>query len=168
MVPKGYYAFLFKRSGSQDVSVRFPDHPNIVTSGHDWKHAEEMALEALTGCLEVGLDADCPLPAAGDKPDIAQRKRLIFVPLAASLRVSYILRDSRKQAGLSYKEVAERIGHKGSYRAVAGACSRNFVPLVIPCHRVIASDGSLGGFSAGEGVEVKERLLLLEDSLRLK
>ena len=132
MVPKGYYALLFKTNGSQDVSVRFPDHPNIVTYGHDWKHAEEMALEALTGCLEVGLDADCLLPAAGDKPYVAQRKRLIFVPLAASLRVSYILRDSRKQAGLSYKEVAAHLGISvGRYKRLEQSnCTTHTIPML--------------------------------------
>lgn len=43
--------------------------------------------------------------------------------------------------------------------AVGGGCGRNPVPLVVPCHRVIASDGSLRGYSAPGGVELKRRLL---------
>ena len=47
-------------------------------------------------------------------------------------------------------------------RAVGEAMARNPVPLVIPCHRVVAGDGSLGGFSAEQGVKLKRRLLDLE------
>ena len=49
----------------------------------------------------------------------------------------------------SYKEIAEVLGHPQAYRAVANACGKNPVPLFIPCHRVIGSDGTLHGFSAG-------------------
>ncbi len=47
-------------------------------------------------------------------------------------------------------------------RAVAGACARNRLPLLIPCHRVVAADGALGGFSGGDGIETKAALLRLE------
>lgn len=49
----------------------------------------------------------------------------------------------------SYGEVARRIKRPKAFRAVAQACGANPVPVIIPCHRVIASDGCLGGFSAG-------------------
>lgn len=49
----------------------------------------------------------------------------------------------------AYKDISERIGHKQSFRAVAGANRANPIPLIIPCHRVIAADGGLGGFSCG-------------------
>ena len=61
---------------------------------------------------------------------------------------------------LSYQQAAENIGHPRAYRAVGGACHHNPLPILIPCHRVIASNGSLTGF--GWGVETKQNLLLLE------
>jgi len=61
----------------------------------------------------------------------------------------------------TYQEVANAIGRPKAVRAVANACGQNPLPLIIPCHRVIASDGSLGGFSAG-GLDTKRRLLNLE------
>jgi methylated-DNA-[protein]-cysteine S-methyltransferase len=64
----------------------------------------------------------------------------------------------------SYGELARRIGRPTAARAVAGALGRNPIPLVIPCHRVIYSDGRSGGFSAAGGVALKERLLALEGS----
>ena len=60
----------------------------------------------------------------------------------------------------SYKEVAAAIGQPKAVRAVGGANARNPVPIIIPCHRVIGSDGSLTGF--GGGLEVKQTLLRLE------
>ncbi|MWG34603.1 methylated-DNA--[protein]-cysteine S-methyltransferase [Halomarina oriensis] len=49
--------------------------------------------------------------------------------------------------------------------AVGGACGRNPVPLVVPCHRVVASDGGLGGYSASGGLDTKRRLLVHEGVL---
>lgn len=47
-------------------------------------------------------------------------------------------------------------------RAVGGACGRNPIPIIIPCHRIIASDGGLGGYSGQDGVDTKRFLLKLE------
>jgi methylated-DNA-[protein]-cysteine S-methyltransferase len=60
----------------------------------------------------------------------------------------------------SYGWVARKVGKPRAARAIGGACGANPVPLLVPCHRVIAGDGSLGGFSGGMGV--KKRLLKLE------
>ncbi|MFT7581711.1 MAG: O-6-methylguanine DNA methyltransferase [Myxococcota bacterium] len=63
---------------------------------------------------------------------------------------------------LAYGELAEMMGRPTATRAVANACSRNPVPILVPCHRVIASDGDLGGFAAG--LAAKRKLLTLERS----
>ncbi len=60
----------------------------------------------------------------------------------------------------SYEWVAERIGRPRSARAAGNALGRNPVPIIIPCHRVIRKNGSLGGF--GGGIAWKRRLLKLE------
>ncbi len=60
----------------------------------------------------------------------------------------------------SYGWVARKVGKPQAARAIGGACGANPVPLLVPCHRVVAGDGSLGGFSGGVGV--KKRLLRLE------
>lgn len=62
---------------------------------------------------------------------------------------------------ISYTTLAERVGFPRAVRAVASACGANPLPLVIPCHRVVAKDGTLGGFSLG-GLHVKEQLLAVE------
>jgi O-6-methylguanine DNA methyltransferase len=58
---------------------------------------------------------------------------------------------------LSYGELAQLAGSPGAFRAVGGACGANPIPLLIPCHRVLAAGGGLGGFSGGPGWK---RLLL--------
>jgi O-6-methylguanine DNA methyltransferase len=60
----------------------------------------------------------------------------------------------------SYKEIAQAIGHPKAFRAVGNANGRNSIPLIIPCHRVVESNGRLGGF--GHGVKVKKQLLDFE------
>ena len=68
----------------------------------------------------------------------------------------------------SYGEIASRIGKRGAARAVGGAVGRNPIGLVIPCHRVIAGDGSIGGYGGDwwggrqAGVELKRELLARE------
>jgi methylated-DNA-[protein]-cysteine S-methyltransferase len=60
---------------------------------------------------------------------------------------------------ITYKELAKRIGRPNAYRAVANACGKNNDPKNIPCHRVIRSDGTLGGYSLDGGIEMKKRLI---------
>jgi len=62
----------------------------------------------------------------------------------------------------NYAGIASLIGSPRACRAVANACGRNILPIVIPCHRVIRSDGRMGGWSGGGGPEVKEKLLAME------
>ena len=65
---------------------------------------------------------------------------------------------------MSYKEIAARIGHPNSSRAVANACGKNPYPIIIPCHRVICSNGKLGGYSGPGGISEKKRLLKNENN----
>jgi len=62
----------------------------------------------------------------------------------------------------TYKQIAESIGHPNSSRAVANACGKNPHPQIIPCHRVIRSDGGLGGYSGPGGIVTKRNLLIKE------
>ena len=62
----------------------------------------------------------------------------------------------------SYKEVALAIGHPQAARAVANACAKNPYAPTVPCHRVVRSDGNLGGYSAKGGIKKKAELLRLE------
>jgi methylated-DNA-[protein]-cysteine S-methyltransferase len=63
----------------------------------------------------------------------------------------------------NYHEIATQIGNPNAQRAVGNAVKRNPVPIVIPCHRVIKTDGTIGGYAGGP--QIKERLLKLEGAL---
>jgi O-6-methylguanine DNA methyltransferase len=96
---------------------------------------------------------------------LAGRRRSFELELAPfgtdfQLRVWLALRDIPFGAVRNYRDVARAIGQPGAARAVGGAIGSNPLPIVIPCHRVIASDGTIGGYSAG--LAIKHRLLALE------
>ena len=78
------------------------------------------------------------------------------------LKVWNYLRKIPKGKVKSYLEIAIAIGKPKAFRAVANAVGKNPYPPLIPCHRVIRSDGSLGGYSGKGGIKEKKRLLLKE------
>ena len=67
---------------------------------------------------------------------------------------------------VSYAELAARVGDYASAREVGQSLGRNPFPIVVPCHRIVAASGELGGFSAPGGTATKRRLLTIEDARR--
>ena len=63
---------------------------------------------------------------------------------------------------VSYRELGEQAGVGRAPRAVGGAVGKNPIPVIIPCHRVLATTGRITGYSGGEGIPTKEKLLNLE------
>jgi methylated-DNA-[protein]-cysteine S-methyltransferase len=78
------------------------------------------------------------------------------------LKVWSYLKKIPKGKTKSYLEVAKAIGKPSAFRAVANAVGKNPFPPKIPCHRVIRSDGSMGGYSGKGGIKKKKILLLSE------
>lgn len=62
----------------------------------------------------------------------------------------------------TYGEIARALGKPAASRAVGGALARNPIPILIPCHRVVAASGALTGYSAADGITTKTRLLEME------
>ena len=96
---------------------------------------------------------------------ISGRKRRLDLPLdlqatAFQMQVWELLRKIPYGETVTYSQIAERLGDRRKVRAVARACASNRVAVVIPCHRVIASDGKLSGYRWG--VERKSKLLRTE------
>jgi methylated-DNA-[protein]-cysteine S-methyltransferase len=96
------------------------------------------------------------------------RRRVFELPLAPAgtpfqLRVWNALLDIPYGETISYGELAAQIGDRSASRAVGLANGSNPLPIVIPCHRVIGSNGKLTGY--GGGLPIKERLLTLEGAL---
>jgi methylated-DNA-[protein]-cysteine S-methyltransferase len=82
-------------------------------------------------------------------------------------RVYQLIRTIPPGETMSYGEVATLLGSPGAARAVGQALRRNPFALVVPCHRVVAAGGRLGGFSANGGLATKVRLLALEAALEV-
>lgn len=100
----------------------------------------------------------------------AGRLRAFSVPLDWSLTSGFNRRTLRELLAhvpygtvVAYQDLAIRLGDPGAARAVGTAMGSNPLPIVVPCHRVIGSDGGLGGF--GPGLEAKRVLLSLEGVL---
>lgn len=137
------------------------------------------------GTVSTGGGKRQSFPKPGWKPDKAPFKELIRqlkayfagelqefdVPLRLEgtyfqLRVWHALQSIPYGETISYLELARRIGDTKAVRAVGLANGSNPIPIIVPCHRVIGSDGSLMGF--GGGLETKQKLLALESKqLRL-
>lgn len=100
--------------------------------------------------------------AAGEPVDLSR----IPCDVPAKTRFEERVREQLSRVGYgrttTYGQLAEAAGAPRAARAVGSVMSRNPVPLVIACHRVLASDGKLGGYSAPSGLAMKERLLQLE------
>jgi AraC family transcriptional regulator of adaptative response/methylated-DNA-[protein]-cysteine methyltransferase len=112
------------------------------------QHATE--LDAWVQALEQYLEAGCP------RPDLPLDMRgTVF-----QIKVWQCLLSVREGEVLSYRQLAERLGMPSAVRAVASACGRNRIGVLIPCHRVLRSDGSLGGYRWG--LERKRQLLEAE------
>src|SRR5712664_2307883 len=77
-------------------------------------------------------------------------------------RVYEVARGIAPGATLSYGEIAARLGERGLARDVGQALGRNPLPLIVPCHRVLAANGKIGGFSASGGIATKLKMLAIE------
>ena len=99
----------------------------------------------------------------GDTPDAGAELPLDVRGTAFQRRVWEALRQIPRGQTRTYAEIADTIGQPRATRAVANACGKNPTPVVVPCHRVVRSDGGVGGYALG--TERKEALLKQEGAL---
>ncbi len=126
----------------REIEWRFPGRP-VVRDPEALARAEQELKEYFAGersSFELSVDLSALTPFERRVLEAARRIRFGDV--------------------VPYAELARRIGKPKAYRAVGNALGHNPVAIVVPCHRVVRSDGSLGGY--GGGVEYKERLLTIE------
>ena len=129
--------------------------------------------EAAEGSAVVSSKAHASLQGAADslRDYFAKSK-----PLPRTLRAPLDGTDFQKKVWAaiekiplgktkSYAEIAAQIGHPGASRAVGSACGANPLPLFVPCHRVLAANGKIGGFSGGLAVK---QLLLRHEGVEFK
>jgi methylated-DNA-[protein]-cysteine S-methyltransferase len=143
------------------VAVRFPERgENAVRNriARRFPHAHEAAPPEKT---QRAID-DIIVLLGGEARDL----RNIEIDLGDvpdfNRRVYEVARAIPPGKTLSYGEVAERLGDRNLARDVAQALGQNPVPIIVPCHRVMAAGRKTGGFSAPGGVQTKLRLLSIE------
>ncbi|MFQ6057950.1 MAG: methylated-DNA--[protein]-cysteine S-methyltransferase [Anaerolineae bacterium] len=144
-------------SGRGIVALNLP-HPTQEAALSDlraqWPEADLLTKEALGDLVD-----QMQRYAAGEQVafhvnlDLSRQPPFRRRVLETTLRIPYS--ETR-----SYAWIARQIGKPRAYRAVGQALAANPIPIIIPCHRVVASDGGLGGYSGG--LEVKRKLLALE------
>jgi methylated-DNA-[protein]-cysteine S-methyltransferase len=127
----------------------FSEGRNVLEPEDGWKRAKEPFAEPVRQ-LEAYFareltEFDFPLAPEGTTFQQAVWKGLLEIPYGETI---------------SYGELARRIGHPGAVRAVGAANGQNPIAIVVPCHRVIGSNGELTGY--GGGLAIKETLLALE------
>jgi methylated-DNA-[protein]-cysteine S-methyltransferase len=141
---------LLLASGEQGLQlISFPDGRHAKQPEPGWRE-ERKPLEPVIAELRAYFagelhDFDLVLDPQGTPFQLSVWKRLTEIPYGETI---------------SYGELARRIGNPNASRAVGLANGTNPIPIVIPCHRVIGSNGKLTGY--GGGLETKERLLALE------
>ena len=129
--------------------VGFPEGAMRREPEHDWIYSEKPFTEARSQLSDY---------FAGKRQSFSLNLRPGGTDF--QMRVLDELQRIPYGATVSYADIAERIGKPKAVRAVGAANGRNPIPIVIPCHRVIGSDGKMTGF--GGGIPVKEALIRLE------
>jgi len=100
--------------------------------------------------------------AEGNEDDFLDVEVDLGETTAFQRRVVDLCRGIPFGTSLTYGELAARAGHPRAARAVGNCMRTNRVPLIVPCHRVVGAGGAMRGYSAGEGIRMKLRLLELE------
>ena len=152
-----YYCYLETPSGELLLAgdaralrvIGFPEGPMRREPDPDWIFSEKY-FDAAREQLEEYFDGkrtefELPLAPSGTDFQLQVLDELQRIPYGETA---------------SYADIADRIGRPKAVRAVGAANGRNPLPIVIPCHRVIGSNGSMTGF--GGGIPTKEALLRLE------
>ena len=146
--PVGPLRLVADAQGLRQIGFETERHPKQAAP--DWIHSAEALAFARTQLQEYFAGArqqfTLPLHPLGTPFQLAVWQQLARIPYSVTI---------------SYGELARRIGQPRAVRAVGAANGRNPLPIVLPCHRVIGSDGSLTGF--GGGLPTKRWLLALED-----
>jgi len=140
-------AITISENNGEIVSLCFlnsrPPRTNIgYTESEVLREAHAQLKAYLKGQLR---EFSLPLAPCGTEFQISVWKALCEIPYGATV---------------SYKDIAVAVNNPKAFRAVGNANNRNPIPVFIPCHRVIASDGKLAGY--GGGIKIKEKLLRLE------
>ena len=147
------------------IGFALPAASDDQTAAHLQRRHPGTERASASAAIEAAIAAVQRL-LAGEPADL----RFVDVDLDAQpafeRRIYELLRDVPAGETVTYGALAERADSPGAARAVGMAMGRNPIPVIIPCHRVLAGSGRSGGFSAPGGVTTKFRLLQIEQARR--
>jgi methylated-DNA-[protein]-cysteine S-methyltransferase len=148
-------------SASGIVALQLPERSDAATRVRLLERARGAVEMPPPSDISAAVDAIASL-LQGEAVDLsAVALDMDGIPLF-SQRVYDVARTIPPGATLSYGDIAGRLGNPGAARAVGQALGRNPFPIIVPCHRVLAARGRVGGFSANGGTATKLRLLSIE------
>ncbi|MFZ3308163.1 MAG: methylated-DNA--[protein]-cysteine S-methyltransferase [Xanthobacteraceae bacterium] len=143
--------------------VGFPERSERATRQRLLRRFPDARGIALPPQIQRAID-DIAALLAGERRDLTH-VRIDTADLPEfNRRVYAVARGIPPGTTLSYGEIAERLGDKALARDVGQALGQNPLPIIVPCHRVLAAGGKMGGFSAPGGIETKLRLLEIEQA----
>jgi methylated-DNA-[protein]-cysteine S-methyltransferase len=149
----------------------FADQDKVVEI--DFEHVLTETLGEKAGLKTTAVTANTTLQAAieeleayfaGEKTDFSFNWNVTHQGTEFQQAVWQVISEIPYGQVMSYREIAETLGKPRAYRAVANACGRNPLPIIVPCHRVVGS-GSNGSYTMGgysSGVEKKQILMAIE------
>ena len=143
------------------VGVQLPERHENATRARLQKRYPEAREASPPSSIQQVIDSITRL-LCGEKPDLSHVALDMNGLTAFQRRVYAVARTIVPGATLSYGEIAARLGDRGAAREVGEAMGQNPFPIIVPCHRVLAAGGKVGGFSASGGVTTKLRLLDIE------
>ena len=155
--PYGHAALIYRLGPFRALRIHMPpvDKPSPLdrNAGEEWAHpAFHPPARELTSGI-VSYFSGTPLPTPWELMDISDFSEFEQATLRAVADVPY-------GALSTYKAIAQAVGKPDAYRAVGTALSKNPYPILIPCHRIIKSDGDFGSFGGDE--YLKQRLIEAE------
>jgi O-6-methylguanine DNA methyltransferase len=130
-------------NGKTDSSNKVENAQNISSKVRDWHRLTETTLKKILSGEKPGKFP--PLDLQGTKFQKGVWREMLKIPYGKTK---------------SYGEIAQAVGNPKAVRAVGGACGANSIPVLVPCHRVLAANNKIGGF--GSGLGWKSRLLEIE------
>jgi methylated-DNA-[protein]-cysteine S-methyltransferase len=157
--PIGWFGIVWSERGI--VGVQLPQKDEFATRARLRRRFPEAAEAPPPGEVQGAIDGIVAL-LQGEPRDLSAVALDEDGLPPFDRRVYQAARTIRPGSTLSYGDLAARLGEPGEAREVGQALGRNPFPILVPCHRVLAAGGKLGGFSARGGVTTKVRLLSIE------
>jgi methylated-DNA-[protein]-cysteine S-methyltransferase len=143
------------------LGVQLPERSEVATRARLQRRYPDAREASPSGNVQEAIDDIIALLAGNARDLSAVVLDMQRVP-QFNQRVYSVARTITFGTTLSYGEIAEQLGDRSVAREVGEAMGQNPFPIIVPCHRVMASGGKLGGFSAAGGVTTKIRLLNIE------